>query len=138
MRKGITPIIAIIVLLLITVALAGAAWTYLNTYMSGLTGQSVELRDYFCVNDDRAVILIANTGTLDIDTSDISIINMSSGQPVSGTWTAADGTALVDNTIEAGKLGKWTSPLGACTSSDSCIFRIVGGTARAQIARVLC
>jgi flagellin-like protein len=41
MRKGITPIIAIIVLLLITVALAGATWTYLSAYWVGIVGQSM-------------------------------------------------------------------------------------------------
>ena len=33
MRKGITPIIAIIILLLITIALAGAAWAYLQGFL---------------------------------------------------------------------------------------------------------
>jgi flagellin-like protein len=31
-KKGITPIIAIIILLLITIALAGAAYSYISTY----------------------------------------------------------------------------------------------------------
>ena len=35
MRKGITPVIAIIVLLFITIALAGAAWTYMQGFMFG-------------------------------------------------------------------------------------------------------
>ncbi len=140
MRKGITPIIAIIVLLLITVALAGAAWTYLSTYMSGLTGQSVEVRDYFCVGGDMAVILIANTGTIDLQTSEIAIVDMGTGNPVSGTWSAADGNPLPGTgtgEIEVGKIGKWTSP-AMCTTVDSCVFRVIGGTARAQVARVIC
>jgi flagellin-like protein len=33
MKKGITPIIAIIILLLITVALSGAAWTFLQGFI---------------------------------------------------------------------------------------------------------
>lgn len=33
MRKGITPIISIIILLLITVSLAGAAWTFLQGFL---------------------------------------------------------------------------------------------------------
>ena len=33
MRKGITPIISIIILLLITVALAGAAWSFLQGFL---------------------------------------------------------------------------------------------------------
>jgi flagellin-like protein len=139
MRKGITPIIAIIVLLLITVALAGAAWTYLSTYMSGLTGQSVEVRDYFCVGTDQAVILIANTGTIDIPTSDITIVDMNTGNPVtSGSWTAADGSTLPGDEIKVGEIGKWMSPDNYCTTPDSCVFRVIGGTARAQVARVIC
>ena len=34
-KKGITPIIAIIILLLITIALAGAAWAYLQGFLFG-------------------------------------------------------------------------------------------------------
>ncbi|MBI4176279.1 MAG: hypothetical protein HY518_03675, partial [Candidatus Aenigmarchaeota archaeon] len=33
--KAITPIISIIILLLITIALAGAAYTYLSIYFQG-------------------------------------------------------------------------------------------------------
>jgi flagellin-like protein len=33
MKKGITPIISIIILLLITIALAGAAWTYMQGFL---------------------------------------------------------------------------------------------------------
>ncbi|RLI96265.1 MAG: hypothetical protein DRO99_04740, partial [Candidatus Aenigmatarchaeota archaeon] len=34
MKRGITPIISIIVLLLIAVALSGVAWTYLSGYLN--------------------------------------------------------------------------------------------------------
>jgi flagellin-like protein len=139
MRKGITPIIAIIVLLLITVALAGAAWTYLSTYMSGLTGQSVEVRDYFCTSQDTATIIIANTGTLKILTTDVSVIDMSNGNDVSGTWTAPD--ASVATEIEVGSYATWKndSTQAVTFSCDpSCSLRVVGGTARAQVARINC
>ena len=33
MKKGITPIVSTIILLLITIALAGAAWTYMQGYL---------------------------------------------------------------------------------------------------------
>jgi len=140
MRKGITPIIAIIVLLLITVALAGAAWTYLSTYMSGLTGQSVELRDYFCTGGSTANIIIANTGTLDIAVSDISIIDTSSGNDISvdGSWTAADGTAGPTE-IPVNSYATWKNGTSAeFTCNPSCTLRVVGGTARAQVARINC
>ena len=40
MKKGITPIIAIIILLLITIALAGAAWAYLQGFLIGQISKS--------------------------------------------------------------------------------------------------
>jgi len=43
MRKGITPVIAIIVLLFITRALAGAAWTYLQTFMFGQISKTFDI-----------------------------------------------------------------------------------------------
>ncbi|UCD03130.1 MAG: hypothetical protein JSV63_00650 [Candidatus Aenigmatarchaeota archaeon] len=135
MRKGITPIIAIIVLLLITVALAGAAWTYLSVYMTGLTGASVELQDYFCINSDTAVILVRNTGTVDMPVGDISIINMSDGSITDGNWADAGGNPISE--IGVGKTGTWTAQT-TCASVDECTFRVTGGTARAQQARVFC
>jgi flagellin-like protein len=139
MRKGITPIIAIIVLLLITVALAGAAWTYLSTYMTGLTGQSVEVRDYFCVGDNTASVIIANTGTVDIPVGEVTVIDTSSGNELtSGTWTdAAGGVGAAE--IPVGSYVTWKNGTELGFSCDpSCVLRIVGGTARAQEARVYC
>ncbi len=43
MRKGITPIIAVMILLLITVALAGTAWSYLSGFLSIQTSKSFEI-----------------------------------------------------------------------------------------------
>jgi flagellin-like protein len=37
-QKGITPIIAILVILLITIAITGSAWIYISTYYSGIIG----------------------------------------------------------------------------------------------------
>lgn len=134
MRKGITPIIAIIVLLLITVALAGAAWTYLSTYMTELTGKSVEVIDAFCINGDTAVILVRNAGTTDVDTSEITVIDLSDGGEELGTWTDAGGTGITEITTSG--TGKWTAT-GTCATVNDCNFRVLGG-ARAQSARIVC
>jgi flagellin-like protein len=39
-QKGITPIIAILVILLITIAITGSAWIYISTYYSGIKAQA--------------------------------------------------------------------------------------------------
>jgi flagellin-like protein len=87
-RKGITPIIAIIVLLLITVALAGAAWTYLSSFWTGMTARNIEVTDAFCVQRQYAVVYVRNTGTQIIDTSDITVIDPTTGTGPGGSWLA--------------------------------------------------
>jgi len=43
MKKGITPIIAIIILLLITMALAATAWAFLSSYLDTMIGTSFQI-----------------------------------------------------------------------------------------------
>jgi flagellin-like protein len=63
MKKGITPIIAIIILLLITIALAGAAWTYLQGFLFSQISKSfvVPSGGAFCEGGIIKVYLL-NTG----------------------------------------------------------------------------
>ena len=137
MRKGITPIIAIIVLLLITVALAGTAYTYLMGYMGGLTGKSVEVKDSFCVAGNRPTIALINTGTLPLPVNDISIIDTVTGNQPAGIWAYANGTVMPGNgKIPSNGFAKWNSTNIDCTSG--CMFRVLAGTAKAQIAPVQC
>lgn len=64
--KGITPIISIIVLLLITVSLAGAAYVFLGGYLSGLTSRAVTVTGA-CMGGDTAFLTITNMGSEEID-----------------------------------------------------------------------
>lgn len=66
MMKGITPIISIIVLLLITVSLAGAAYVFLGGYMTAYTGRAVQASG-ICVGGTQAFITVTNMGTLMVD-----------------------------------------------------------------------
>lgn len=68
MRKGITPIIAIIILLLITIALAGSAWVYLTGYVNVFITSSFDvLPGSFC-RQNQATILVRNIGSSSINT----------------------------------------------------------------------
>ncbi len=63
MRKGITPIIAIIILLLITIALAGAAWSYLQGFLLSQIAKSFVIPSggAYCTNGVIKVYVL-NTG----------------------------------------------------------------------------
>jgi flagellin-like protein len=70
--KAITPIIAIIILLLITVALSGAAWTFMSSLSSGYTQKAFQPVDSFCAGG-FATMVIKNVGTDPIEISDTAI-----------------------------------------------------------------
>ncbi|RLJ09312.1 MAG: hypothetical protein DRP13_00470 [Candidatus Aenigmatarchaeota archaeon] len=90
MRKGITPIIAIIILLLITVSLAGLAWTYLSGILTGRTEGSFIIPTNGILCDEDASgnthirVLIQNTGvSKNLRASDFIIAEVD-GTDVSG------------------------------------------------------
>jgi len=99
MKKGITPVIAIILLLLITIAIIGFAFVYLNRIASQ-TGASVEedlntqlgnqAQRISIVNIDSGsyIITLRNTGTASVARSVISVFNNNAA--VSCSWTGND------------------------------------------------
>jgi flagellin-like protein len=76
--KGITPIISIIVLLLITVSLAGAAYVFLSVQMESYTGKAIQASGV-CVGGTQAFITVSNLGT-----QSVSLTGCDSANPISG------------------------------------------------------
>jgi len=71
--KGITPIIAILVLLLITVALTSMTYQYLMSYMESLIGQNIEVVNTYCFGGTDFVAMVRNIGTKDIPLSKVNV-----------------------------------------------------------------
>ncbi len=71
-QKGITPIIAILVILLITIAITGSAWIYISTYYSGMTREAIEVTSVDCTTTG-ATIYLHNIGTDQLSTNHIAI-----------------------------------------------------------------
>ena len=141
MMKGVTPIIAIIMLLLITVALAGAAWTYLQAYMSALIGKSIEVTDAFCINGDTAVVLLRNSGTQSFVPSDeITVINATTGtvigpDPPELTWSTPAGSTFTGS-LDPNQIVRFQAP---CAPGRLCSYRVISETAgRSLRAMVQC
>lgn len=134
MKKGITPIIAIIVLLLITVALAGAAWTYLSSFWAGMTARNIQVTDAFCVAGVNATIFVRNTGTQDVLVSDVSVINTSNGNvPTNQQWFQLTGNVNATR-ISPGQTVRYQA---LCGSSNFCSFRFMAW-GRSSPASVQC
>ena len=69
MKKGITPIISILVLVLVTVSLAGASWIFISSYFSGIASKKVEITGAAC-SGSLATIYLKNIGTDAININD--------------------------------------------------------------------
>ena len=138
--KGITPIISIIILLLVTVGLAAAAWTYMNNYLLTLTSKTIEIPHQTCVNGEDVLAVVHNMGTTNININNDVRIWDNAGNPVLGaTWEDLDGGVITD--IPAGDYARAT--VNCCTSGaggdcpKTCAFQfVVAG--RAQPVTVYC
>lgn len=103
MRKGITPIISIIILLLITVSLAGAAYTFLQGFLYPQITKSfiIPSGGAYCAKD-RIIIYVLNTGyqsELEVDDFNVVAIDGNAFNP------PETGLAIF-NDIPIGKSGK--------------------------------
>ncbi len=92
-RKAITPVISIIILLLITVSISGAAWGYISGFWSGSLNKQIEVVDSFCIGDKQGKILIRNIGLEMLNAGEISIIDTKTGDDLTDdvTWSLSAG-----------------------------------------------
>lgn len=124
-RKGITPIIAIIILLLITIALAGAAWSYINVYWSSITGRNIIITDGFCTGGNTANVVVKNMGTMKVALRDIEIIETATSRTIKTdlNWTDMGATQRIEE-LEPGKSGRFNA-----TCTGYCTYKFIyGGT----------
>ena len=100
MRKGITPIVATVVLLLIAIAIAGAAYTYITGYWGGLTQRTLEVTSAQCTSTG-AVLNLRNSGTGNITITDggadVSVTKrvVAGGAWANKTWTYSPAAAVL-------------------------------------------
>jgi flagellin-like protein len=84
--KGISPIIATIVILLVTIVIAGAAWAYISGYFGGMVSKGVEITSIDCTTTGVKIYL-HNIGSDNIDTAaDIEVTK----ELVAGACTSAN------------------------------------------------
>jgi len=65
-KKGVSAIIATILLLMITIALAGTAYIYMAGMVGGRTNKAISILDASCTND-LITLVVSNDGTVGID-----------------------------------------------------------------------
>jgi len=87
--KGITPIISIIILLLITIAMAATAYSYLSGYLFGqISGSfSIPANGAFCSGGTISVIVRNDAPDGNLTYSDLTIVEIDGTTPQSGITT---------------------------------------------------
>ena len=135
-QKGITPIIAILVMLLITIAITGSAWIYITTYYSSMTGKAIEISSIDCTSSG-VKIYMRSIGTDTIDTGSANDINVSERLNISGTDCGALSVGYSSTSVGPGQSVIATD--SGCDTSDDDTLRYtitVGG--RIQKVQVTC
>jgi flagellin-like protein len=141
MKKGITPIIAIIILLLITIALAGAAWAYLQGFLFSQIANSFRVPEgngVYCTGANTETgtinVLVVNTGYQSILTaSDFATVDIDGIELMSSPLDPAINTGLSLTEGDTGKLVNQydcggVSPLGACDAGPHTVILGTGAS----------
>jgi flagellin-like protein len=101
--KGITPIISIIILLLITIGLASAAWTYMSGYMNNLISRTLDVTPASCIGGTQVTFLVRNAGTNNVGGDSINCMNMDTGTTETITWySLTTGAQITSPVLKAG------------------------------------
>ena len=143
--KGIATVIATILMLMITIALAGTAYLYISGAFTSQT-QGIEMVDAFCSTGIQARISFRNIGTTDI-TFDADSCAPAIGSPstcgsIDVTRTSGGGTASFDGddaTVEPGTTATLIDTGCAAPGSPiTCVYRITPPSGRSVVATVSC
>lgn len=129
-RKGITPIVATVVLLLIAVAIAGAAYTYITGYWGGLTQKSLEATSATCTSAGM-VINLRNSGTGNITLNGTNADVVVTKQVISGNALSGTSLSYAPTTFMAAANG-WsvvlTPGMGGSITDANCNSASHGGS----------
>jgi len=112
-RKGITPIISVVILLLITIALAGAAWTFLQGVLLAQISNafSVPTGGAFCTegsgsNGGTINVYALNIGTSPLKKSDFVITSITN---TNDDIISIDNTSATESDVDQVLAGGFTS-----------------------------
>jgi len=125
MKKGVSAVIATVLMLIITIALAGTAYMYITGVFTG-TVQEIEIVDSFCEGGE-VTITIRNIGT-----TAITSLNIKQASPSDDILTAS-----FQGAIEPGKTINYKDTCEGVTGR-SCIYRIIPPIGKAATATSYC
>ncbi len=129
--KGISEIIATILMLMITIGVSGTAYLFINNIFTQQS-QGIEVLDAYCAHIGgitNSTILIRNAGTGSINTSAITVVQLEPVSTVDVKW---------DSTLVAS--GNTVTLYDECEGSGSrvCTYRVVPPQGRSVSVPLRC
>ena len=104
--KGISVIIATIILVVITIGLVATAYIYISGLLTSSTARNINLANAVCNSTGYITVIVQNIGTADIDGSKISVYvngNKDSDCTFSGTLSPGDSVSCTTSNYDTGK-----------------------------------
>ena len=145
--KGISTVIATILMLMITIALAGTAYLYISGAFTSQM-QGLEVVDAFCSGGTQARITFTNLGTVDMsfDADDCGVSSGNSVKCGSITVTRTSGlgafdpagSAAGDAVVEPGTQATLVDACATAGNPITCVYRLVPPSGRSVVATVPC
>ena len=95
--KGVSEIIGTILMLIITIGLAGTAYVYISGLLTGKTEKTISLLDASC-NKTHILLVLANGGTATIAPNEVTVYinNQINSATLSGPLNPRNTTVLPD------------------------------------------
>jgi len=134
MEKGITPIISVVLLLLITMALASIGYYFFYSYQVSIAGRTMIVTNGLCQNGTKAVIFLRSIGTEVITLSDVIVMDLSEGGGMinESEWKTPNGSQVL------AQLPPGESVMYVANCSGDCVFRFFTGSMGTQTIPVNC
>jgi len=73
-NKGVSGIIATILLVMITIGLVDTAYIYFSGMVGGRTAKTISISDVSCNSTGYITVVVSNDGTKDISDSDLTVL----------------------------------------------------------------
>jgi flagellin-like protein len=113
--KGVSAVIATILMLVITIALAGVAYMYMSGILTAKM-QGIEVADHFC-SGGTVTLTIRNIGTNVISAGNITVMQ------TAPTGDTANPATCCSAAIDPGRTATYTDSCSG-TGGRSCIYRL--------------
>jgi hypothetical protein len=130
---GISSIISILLIMIITFAAGNFLYIFMNSYIESKTSKNLTPMSGFCINGNEAVVFLKNTGTDEVALEGVSVFDANTGDEIEDhSWDKTNGSQAA-TTVEPGGVVKFTH-----SCHGTCVYKFLSGGIISQGVNVEC